>query len=86
VTVQLNGEAREAPEGLSVTGLIEWMKLPLDRVAVERNVEIVPRARWSETFIQVGDRLEVVHLIGGGLEAGFAPAPSQGAPAGAPPL
>ena len=66
VTVQLNGELREVPEGLSLAALIEWLKLPRDRVAVERNLEIVPRARWNVTPIQAGDRLEVVHLVGGG--------------------
>jgi len=67
VTVQLNGELREVPEGLSLAALIEWLKLPRDRVAVERNLEIVPKARWDVTPVQAGDRLEVVHLVGGGL-------------------
>jgi thiamine biosynthesis protein ThiS len=67
VTVQLNGERREVPEGLTLAALIEWLKLPGDRVAVERNLEIVPRARWNATLIHAGDQLEVVHLVGGGL-------------------
>jgi len=66
VTVQLNGEPREVPEGLTLAALMAWLKLPGDRVAVERNLEIVPRARWNSTSIQAGDRLEVVHLVGGG--------------------
>jgi thiamine biosynthesis protein ThiS len=66
VTVQLNGEPREVPEGSTLAALIEWLKLPRDRVAVERNLEIVPRARWNVTPIQAGDQLEVVHLVGGG--------------------
>ena len=68
MTVQLNGECREVPEGLTLAALVEWLKLPRDRVAVERNLEIVPRARWNVTPIQVGDRLEVVHLVGGGMQ------------------
>ena len=67
MTVQLNGERREVPEGLTLAALIEWLKLPGDRVAVERNLEIVPRARWNATLIQAGDQLEVVHFVGGGL-------------------
>jgi len=67
VTVQLNGELREVPEGLTLAALIEWLKLPRDRVAVERNLEIVPRARWNVTPIQAADQLEVVHLVGGGF-------------------
>ena len=66
MTIQLNGEPRDVPEGLTLAALIEWLKLPEDRVAVERNLEIVPRARWNVTPIQAGDRLEVVHLVGGG--------------------
>jgi len=67
VSVQLNGELREVPEGLTLAGLIEWLRLPRDRVAVERNLEIVPRARWDMTLIQAGDQLEVVNFVGGGL-------------------
>jgi thiamine biosynthesis protein ThiS len=73
VTVQLNGELREVPEGLTLAALIEWLKLPRDRVAVERNLEIVPRARWNVTPIKAGDRLEVVHLVGGGFSGGWRP-------------
>ena len=66
ITIQLNGEDREIPEGLTLAGLLERLNLPADRVAVERNREIVPRARWTETVLQPGDNLEVVHLVGGG--------------------
>ena len=66
VTVQLNGELREVPEGLTLAALVEWLKLPRDRVAVERNLEIVPRTTWDATPIRPGDCLEVVHLVGGG--------------------
>jgi thiamine biosynthesis protein ThiS len=68
MTIRLNGEAREVPEGLTLATLLEWLKLPSDRVAVERNLEIVPRDRWNHTPIQVGDRLEVVHFVGGGCD------------------
>jgi len=66
VTVQLNGETREVPEGVTLAALIEWLKLPRDRVAVEQNLQIVTRARWEATTVHAGDRLEVVHLVGGG--------------------
>ena len=66
MTVYLNGEAHEVPEGLTLTSLLEWLKLPADRVAVERNLSIVPRDRWPETRMEAGDRLEVVHFVGGG--------------------
>lgn len=66
ITIHLNGREQEVPEGLTLVALVEWLKLPRDRVAVERNLEIVPRSRWTETPIQAGDRLEVVHFVGGG--------------------
>jgi sulfur carrier protein len=64
--VSLNGETQDVPEGLSLAGLFEHLKLPRDRVAVELNLEIVPRAAWPATPLQEGDRLEVVHFVGGG--------------------
>jgi sulfur carrier protein len=66
MTIHLNGEQREIPEGLTLADLLEWLKLPADRVAVERNLEIVPRERWRATRMEAGDRLEVVHFVGGG--------------------
>lgn len=66
ISIHLNGERRDVPEDLTVGSLLEWLKLPGDRVAVERNLAIVPRNRWGETPIEAGDRLEVVHLVGGG--------------------
>jgi len=68
MTIHLNGEPNEVPEGLTLAGLLEWLKLPADRVAVERNLAIVPRDRWNETRMEAGDRLEVVHFVGGGKE------------------
>ena len=67
VTIRINGGDREVPDGLSLAELVDWLKLPRDRVAVERNLEIVRRPHWEETRIQAGDRLEVVHLVGGGM-------------------
>jgi thiamine biosynthesis protein ThiS len=46
--------------------LLDWLKLPQDRIAVEYNLEIAPRGRWIDTAIHGGDRLEVVHFVGGG--------------------
>lgn len=67
MTIQLNGEQREIPDSLNLTNLIEWLELPADRVAVERNFEVVKRANWNETRIENGDRLEIVRMVGGGL-------------------
>jgi thiamine biosynthesis protein ThiS len=66
MTLQLNGEQREVPEGLNLAGLVEWLELPADRVAIERNLEVVKRADWNETQLENGDRLEIVRMVGGG--------------------
>ena len=64
--VQINGEAREIPAGLNVSVLLAHLKLSPERVAIERNLEILPRARWEVTLVQPGDRFEIVHFVGGG--------------------
>jgi thiamine biosynthesis protein ThiS len=66
MTVVINGEIREIPDGLTVAGMIEHLGMPLDRVALERNRDILPRARWKETLVQPDDSFEIVHLVGGG--------------------
>ena len=62
----VNGEAKECPESVSLAQLISQLGMKGDRVAVELNREIVPRAQWSDTELHEGDRLEIVHFVGGG--------------------
>jgi len=69
LTVQLNGQARTLdgvtdPAPLDV--VIRALELKSDRVAVELNGEIVRRSAWAETPVRNGDRLEIVHFVGGG--------------------
>ncbi|MCS6816151.1 MAG: sulfur carrier protein ThiS [Blastocatellia bacterium] len=64
--VVLNGEEREIPDGLTIARLIEYLGVNPERVAVERNREVVPRAQWTSVEIRDGDRLEIVHFVGGG--------------------
>lgn len=66
MTLQLNGELCEVPDGLSLAGLIDWLEFPAERVAVERNLEVVKRANWNQTQLEEGDRLEIVRMVGGG--------------------
>ncbi len=66
MNIFLNGEPRDVPENLTLSALLGWLKLPADRVAVERNREIAARSTWNETIIRPDDRLEVVHFVGGG--------------------
>jgi sulfur carrier protein len=64
--IQLNGEAFEVPAGETVAGLIERLDLVGRRLAVEVNLDIVPRSQHATTALVEGDRVEVVHAIGGG--------------------
>src|ERR1700730_14405151 len=65
--IQLNGQEREFEAPVSVSKLIERLSMKEDRVAVELNRNIVPREQWGDTTLSEGDRLEVVHFVGGGL-------------------
>ena len=64
--IQPNGEALDLPDGLSVADLLARLDLAGKRVAVELNLDIVPRSQHASRQLQPGDVLEVVHAIGGG--------------------
>ena len=69
--LRINGEVRnfsDAPTPFTLATLVERLGMKADRVAVELNRDIVPRDRWPETMLQEGDRLEVVHFVGGGFD------------------
>ena len=66
MTLTINGEARAVPDGLTLTDLVAHLGMKGDRVAIERNRDIVSRDRWSEVTLAEGDRLEIVHFVGGG--------------------
>jgi thiamine biosynthesis protein ThiS len=66
MVLTVNGEDREFPEPLTLTGLLEQLSLASTRVAVERNGVIVPREQFAGLSLEEGDRLEVVHFVGGG--------------------
>jgi sulfur carrier protein len=66
IAIEVNGETRQVPDGASVQDLLALLGLAAPKVAVERNLEIVPRSAWASTTLAPGDRLEVVHFIGGG--------------------
>ena len=69
MTLHINGEQRDFPDGLTVAALVGQLGMKPDRVAVELNLEIVPRAQWEATQLKTGDKLEVVHFVGGGATA-----------------
>jgi len=66
VTIIINGERREIPDGLNVTALLEHLGMAENRVAIERNRDILPRALWQETQVSANDTFEIVQLVGGG--------------------
>ena len=66
IAITVNGEAREVAAGASLAALLAAIGLDTRKVAVERNEEIVPRSTYPEVALAPGDRLEIVHFIGGG--------------------
>jgi thiamine biosynthesis protein ThiS len=68
MNIVLNGEQRQIPDNLTVLGLLEHLNIQHQRVAVERNEEIVKKATYGETVIADNDRLEVVSFMGGGSQ------------------
>ncbi|MGY4491182.1 sulfur carrier protein [Pseudomonas sp. TE3610] len=64
--IQLNGETFELPDGETVAALLTRLELTGRRVAVELNLDIVPRSQHEATALREGDQVEVVHAIGGG--------------------
>ncbi len=64
--LHINGDPRELDRPLSLASLVEQLGMKQDRVAVERNRDIVPREAWAATMLSDGDRLEIVHFVGGG--------------------
>jgi sulfur carrier protein len=66
ISIIVNGETREAVSGVTVTQLLEALGIHGGRVAIERNLEILPRLAWNETKVAPGDRYEIVQFVGGG--------------------
>lgn len=66
LSITINGEPHRVSAGLSVAGLVAELGLNPKKVAVERNLEIVPRSTHGDVMIEDGDQLEIVHFVGGG--------------------
>lgn len=62
----VNGQARETREGASLASLLDELAIDARKVAIERNLRIVPRSQYHETRLEAGDRLEIVQFVGGG--------------------
>jgi len=63
----VNGEDREFSSISTVSALLEQLGMKPDRVAVELNRDLLPRGRWDKTKLSDGDKLEIVHFVGGGF-------------------
>lgn len=62
----LNGENTEQEDGISVAGLLTRLNIGSERVAVEVNLDILPKADYEAKLLSNGDRIEIVHFVGGG--------------------
>lgn len=64
--ISLNGEIKHVPETCTIATLLAQLDLTAKRLAVEVNLDIVPRSQFDEHVLHVGDKVEIVHAIGGG--------------------
>lgn len=64
--IQINGELREFEDYLRLSDLVDALVLAPERIAIELNRQVVRRAEWSKTSLREGDRIEIVHFVGGG--------------------
>jgi thiamine biosynthesis protein ThiS len=68
MTLTINGESREFSSIATLSDLVNQLGMKPDRVAIELNRELVPRDRWATTQLSNGDKLEIVHFVGGGRQ------------------
>ena len=79
VNLTVNGETRRFEAPLSVAQLLARLDLDARKIALERNLEIVPRSSYDRIMLGEGDRIEIVHFIGGGNRSNVVAAPEPGA-------
>jgi sulfur carrier protein len=66
ISIVVNGESQTAPEGQTILGLLQQLKIDPERVAVELDRRIVKQPRWGETTLDAGAQIEIVQFVGGG--------------------
>ena len=66
--ITVNGEKKETPGGLTIAGLLQFLKVQPERVAVELNLDIVKKDRYSTTPVKEGDSVEIVSFMAGGRD------------------
>lgn len=68
--ITVNGDQMDVAGGCSVAGLLETLRIGRERVAVEANLEIVPKSQYDSRILAAGDSIEIVHFVGGGQRRG----------------
>ncbi len=68
ISITVNGENHEVPKDLTIRELLDHLDMKGQQVAVARNADIVPRSEYEATPVASGDRIEIVHAIGGGRD------------------
>jgi thiamine biosynthesis protein ThiS len=66
VKIIVNGTERDVEAGITIADLVADLNLRTDRIATERNLQVVPKAQYAETQLADGDKLEIVTFVGGG--------------------
>lgn len=66
IEIAVNGAPYQISAAATVTELVQQLAFAPERLAIEFNLNILPRAQWAETKLQAGDKLEIVHFVGGG--------------------
>jgi len=66
VKIQINGETRDVANQSTLEDLVRELTFPPQRIAIELNHNVVRRSEWFETILNEGDRIEIVHFVGGG--------------------
>ncbi len=66
IHITINGEPKPLAAATTVTALVAQLELTAQRLAIELNRDILPRGQWAETKLNDGDKLEIVHFVGGG--------------------
>jgi len=66
IEIKLNGKAKSIPENYKVSDLVKNLKIPIKKVAIELNQEIIDKKNISKIILKKNDKIEIVHFIGGG--------------------
>lgn len=64
--IEINGETRIVPDQVTIEGLVRHLGLQAERIAVERNREVVVRTEWQMIVVEKNDQIEIIHFVGGG--------------------